>query len=494
MSSTDPSRLASAMTALGLSAVALAEESGLSNSLISRWQKGARPIPTKGHTLQDLAAALSSLDKEGKLDDLLTAYNDGSSKEQMIERYLLGTDMPGLSLQMAPPTIQRSGEYVAQQRVLLGVEGFRRAALLMLDYLAQLPPGQSLTICAHHNFELWHGNLAFALRFLKRLPKVLQKKAQITLITHNAEGFDGSPYFSVYWLVLQLKGLIRIRYYDGDAPAVDFVASIKGFWSGRLEHDDTAADGLITTLYTDPRNIRPDEAHCADFSERSAAIGQFGFLKDASDKNWLTHPLITEFSVIQRVPSLGLLTAAEGTALLEGIHAKLPAYLFSDPQDYLNGEYTIILCREDVQAGLAKPDRINEPLSALAGQDVPIPRELLASQLERILIAIDQNPSFQVALMPKSAFEKLNLEFICWQPRLALGWLPDLSESLLTDDAATCVGFTNAITHVWGRLHKGWTSKRKVKNTLRKWLSGTGLDEHIPDSATVRNWEVLPKE
>ncbi|MGF6990334.1 transcriptional regulator with XRE-family HTH domain [Lachnospiraceae bacterium PM6-15] len=323
MSSTDPSRLASAMTALGLSAVALAEESGLSNSLISRWQKGARPIPSKGNALGDLAKALVRLDVDDKLNDLLAAYDDGSTKEQMLERYLIGSDMPGLPLQMVPPTIQYSGEYVAQQRVLLGAAGFRKAALLMLDYLSQLPPGQDLTICAHDNFDLWHGSLSFALRFIKRLPGIIKRGTQITFITHNAEGLDGSHYFSVYWLVLQLRGIIRIRYYKDMTADADFVASIKGFWSARLEHDETAEDGLITTLYSDPRNIRYDEIHCADFAKRSAPAGQFGFFKRPGEQiQAITRPT-ESFSVISRVPSFGFLSQEDVRAVSKKVSVTL---------------------------------------------------------------------------------------------------------------------------------------------------------------------------
>ena len=110
-----------------------------------------------------------------------------------------------------------------------------------------------------------------------------------------------------------------------------FVGCIPGYWSGRTEHDDTAEDGMISTMYTDPRSTRRDEAHAVAFVERSIPAGQFGFLRrpmgDAQyPQVWATgmppvwnkpEAKLTDgsFSAICRVPGCGVMTPAEWATL-----------------------------------------------------------------------------------------------------------------------------------------------------------------------------------
>lgn len=518
------SRLDTVMAILGLTAVELSREVDISNSLISRWQKGTRPLPTKGSAARDLAKVLSKLDTKNDLDELLASYSASDSKEQMLWHYLVGEDMPGTPLTAAVAQVPFSGEYVAQQRVFLGVKGFRKATLLMFDYLALLPPGQELCICAHTGFELWHESLPFALKVLQKLAGLLKRDVQISLISRDTEGFDGSHYLSVFWLSAQLKGIVRTRFYEGEAPHEYFVASIKGHWSARVEYDDTAEDDMITTIYTDPRNIKKDEKHVCEFTELSIPAGQFNFLRhpqgDEHNKRvWREGPLPAQcpmantpsasartdvskvqqpdgsFDAICRVPSFGIMSAEEWSRICKKNAAPaLTEYLFCKEAAFVQAPHKIVLCREDVQMGLSMDCQRSVPLSEAIGSKLTVPREILAAELNRLVEAMEKNPDFEVALMPRSAFEKLELELIHWKNSVSLGWLQDGSESLLTIDPLTCKGFANAVELVWERLHKGWKRKKTVRATLRKWLTGKGLDEHEPDSANVRNWHVTPKE
>lgn len=508
----DSTRLDEAMRALSLSATELAGEIGVSSSLVARWQNGSRALPTKGNSVPNLAAALSRLDTNGVLDNLLAPHLIvNESKEQALQRFLSGKEMPGLPLTETTSEVQRSGEYVIQQRVLLGVKGFRKAALLMLDYLMELPPGQNITVCVHGGYDLWHGSLPFTLQFLQKLMKAIRRNDSFTLVSHNTEGLDGSPWFSVWWLVVQMRRILNICYYEGAGPEEYFVANIQGYWSGRTERDETAEDALISTLYTDPRNIRHDEAHCAQYIQRSICTGQYNFLEyplgnDQYEKAWKTggFPAIYSqegrfpdgsFSSVTSSPSFGIMTHQEWESLCgDQAPPPLPDYLFSENAVYSFGSFRVILCREEIQAGLNKARLLNKPLSKLLHRKVYVPQEMLRNQLKRMIDAMENNPSFEVALMPRSAFGKLELELITWSNSTSLGWLQDGSESLLATDTLNCTSFSHAAEHVWNQLRQGWKRQKTVKTTLTKWLADENLDEFETDSTIVKNWDIFPKE
>lgn len=507
------SRLAQVMALLGVSAQRLSAACGISNSLISRWQKGARPLSAKSKALAPLAKALLALDAEGKLDEELASWRtSGESQQQALMAYLTGEDLPALPARAAPPALQRSGAYVIQQQVLLGEKGFRRATLLMLDYVMTLPPGRQVVVCAHNGFDLWLKNVPFALQFLQKLNTATKRGTTFLLVNRRGFGMENSAHFARFWLVAHLRGIIRSRYYKGEAPAEYFVASIRDYWSGHAETDDTAEDGLITTLYTDPRSIRRDEAHCDAQIARSAPASQYGFLrKPQGDKEnargWQKGPLphwqqenapapAGNFSAICRVPCFGVMTrdefeqvAGDDTARMLG---KLPDYLFSDTGQFAPGPHRVILCREDVQEALATARRQSEPLSEVLHRRAFVPRDMLAAQVKRLLTAMERRADFELALVPRSAFAKLELEIVCWQNSASVGWLQDMSESVFANDAITSGSFAAAVNHSWDKLQKGWKRKLNVGRTLRKWLAGKELDTVFEDSKIVENWDVMP--
>jgi hypothetical protein len=508
----NPTHLDHVMTLLGVSARYLSAQSYITNSIISRWQKGTRALTARSGAVSALADALLSADTKGQLEELLSPYRaSGESMKNALIHYLTTDGLAAMPARAALPEIVRSGEYVAQQRVLLGETGFRKAVLLMLDYVMILPPGRQIVACAHEGFELFLHNIPFALQFIQKMSAAIKRGTSFLLINRRGFGMENDAHFARFWLVAHLKGIIRSRYYDGDPPKEYFVGSIRGYWGGEAETDPTAEDNLVSVVYTDPRNTRKAEAHCEAFMQRSTPASQYRFLKspegDAENiQYWRPGPLPKWkgpdakapagcFSAIMRVPSIGVMTKAEFESVLakDGPPA-MPDYLFRDDGSFVPGEHKIMLCREDVREGLSKERVQNEPLSALLHRRVFLSRGMLTDMLKRLLGAMEQYEQFYVALLPKSAFVKLELELVCWKNSASVGWLQDGAESVFANDPITSGSFHVAIDHAWDRLHKGWKRKTLVMRTLRKWLAGKELDIQEQDSAIVRNWDILPKE
>jgi hypothetical protein len=314
---------------------------------------------------------------------------------------------------------------------------------------------------------------------------VVKRKATFLLVCRRGFGMENDAHFARFWLVAHLKGIIRSRYYEVDPPEEYFVASIRGYWSGVAETDPTADDQLISVMNTDPRNIRRAEAHCDAFIQRSVPASQYGFLKNPKGDShnaqgcrpgplptWNTPDAMEvdgSFSAIFRVPSIGVMTKEEFAAALgKDAPPTMPDYLFREDASFAPGAHKIILCRDDVREGLRKERSLNTPLSALLHRKAYMRRETLADQLRRLLKAMEQNERFEVALLPASAFSKLELEIVG--------------------------SFHVAIGHAWDRLHMGWKRRKNVMAILRKWLAGKELDKRDVDSAIVRNWDVLPRE
>jgi hypothetical protein len=172
----------------------------------------------------------------------------------------------------------------------------------------------------------------------------------------------------------------------------------------------------------------------------------------------------------------------------------IPDYLFSDSEAFTAGPHRIILCRDDVREGLQKARRKNEPLSELIHRTIYIPNIMLAAQIRRLLAVMETNEDFEVALMPRSAFGKLELELIHWKNSAGICWLQNMDESLLGCDTVIADSLTEAVNHTWGKLQKAWKRKPLIMRTLRKWLAGKELDVQEEDSVIVKNWELFPKE
>lgn len=507
MSIPDYSRLDTVMRVLNISALELSRHCDVSSSLISRWRKGKRPLSEQSPAVLSVCKALIKHDSEHKLKEYIDPFKDEDIDDTAaLIAYLCSEEIPGLTPQASPPALQTSGFYLAQQQVLLGERGFRKAALLMMDYVMQLPPGQQVIACAHNGFDLFLKNVPFAMQFLQKLSRSTKRKTTFLLVNRRGFGMENSAHFAGFWLAAHLKGIIRSRYYEGDPPEEYFVGVIPGYWSGRVEQDETAENGLISTVYSDPRNIRKDEQHCAEQIARSKPASQYAFLRaplgdEDNKQGWTSGGLPSwdepdayapdgSFSLIAKVPLFGIMTKAEFDHVKGSSETPpMPDYLFADTEEFAKGAHRIILCKEDIREALQHSRSKSEALSDLLHRNAYIPKKILVEQLERLLKEMKEREDFEVALMPRSAFKKLELEMICWHNSASVGWLQDGSESVFANDPITSGSFSAAIGHTWDKLHKGWKRKRDVSSTLRKWLAGHIESEPEEDSATVKNWE-----
>ncbi len=504
-------RIEAIMNVLQVTARALSRESGVDNTLISRWQKGTRPLSRRSKQLEPVAEALLRLDAEGKLHAMMSEYRkEGQSPLDTLCDYLVD-ETPVLRTPPLKPVLpQRSGEYTAEYRVLLGKKGFRRAALAMMDEVHALPPGQQITVLCQGQYEWITGNLPFVLQFITKMRSAIGRGTQLQLINRKGYSVSETAAFALPWLIAHLRGYIRSRYYEGDLPeALRFAAVIPGFWCGRAEEEEEAEDGLYVALHTDPREVRQMEGVIGEYHAKSFPASQYGFLKEplGSEERprlWQEGPLPPwhdgnapdgSFFAISRVPGFGIMTHGEFDAVRGTTKGPdFPAYMLRDTPDFAPGPHRIILCREDVREGLAAQRQMHDALSALLGRRAFVPRQMLAAQIGRLVEEMSERDDFEVALVPRAAFEKLQLELVCFRDSVSVGWLQDMSESVFANDRATSGSFYGAIDFAWDKLLNGWKRKDVIYRQLRKWLRGKELNASEKETAAVLRWEVLPQD
>ncbi len=501
-------RISYAMEALSLSAAELSRCCYVDASLINKWRKGSRKITERSKVLQDVASAMLRLDSEGKLKDCYAPYmQNNESAADAMSSWLCGKEIPAMPGRIAPVMTPTSGEYTVQYAVYLGKKGFRKATLSMLDYLLLLPPGQTVTVLCQGQWELFIRNIPFVLQFISKLKKASERGTRLRMINRKGYSLSDSSKFAGYWMTAHLRGYIRSLYYEGEMPPdLRFVGSIPGYWSGRAEEDGSVEDALYIGVYTDPRETRKDEAICEKYAAMSAPSSQYSFFESPlgnaeNSRLWQEGSLPLwdnenaalpdgSFNAICRVPGFGIATPQEFSAGAEDVVLPVPRYLFNKSNLFLEGEYYIILCREDVRDGLLLERRRHEVFSDVLYDEIFVPSGILSGQLRRLLKAMDSNENFNVALMPRSAFKKLNIELICYKNSVSVCWLQDMSESVFCGSEGVSGSLHNYVEVVWDNLHKGWMRKAAVRRTLRKWLAGKELDVLDKDSATVLNWEI----
>lgn len=497
-----------AMAALGVSARTLGRESGVDHTLLSRWQQGKRVLRAENKQLPRLAEAMLRLDSAGTLHGLLAAYRmPGETALETLCAFLTDTKEAARHTQLKGPLKrQTTGSYVVTYQVHLGKRGFRRAALAMLDEARTLPTGQTITVLAQGRYEWIVGNLPFVMQFLMKLRPLLAQGTRLMVINRRGYSVAETAAFAGPWLLAHLKGYIRSRYYDGDLPpSLRFAASIPGYWSARAIEDVEVEDNLFVSLHTDSMEIKREEALVQAYMEKSTHASQYGFF--ASPLGNADNPRLWQpgsmprweggavpdgtFHTIVRVPGFGLMTRAEYDTIRGQDTPAVPDYLFAE-KGIAAGRHRIILCREDIREGLQKARRMHEPLTTLLGRRVFISREMLAAQLQRLLEAMASREDFEVALVPRVAFTKLQMEMVCWKDGASVCWLQDMKESVYADDRATSGSFYGWIDYAWDKLLAGWKRKKTVRQQLNRWLRGEGLTEHEESSAVVRNWDVGP--
>ncbi len=504
-------RIDFALDALNLSAAALSRASGVDASIINKWRKGSRALTGRSVAVREVAAALLSLDERGALREHYAPYN-GCDDMASLVLWLTGTPLPALVGQVQAPAAKVSGEYVVEHAVYLGKKGFRKAVLSMMDYLLVLPPGQTVTVLCQGKWEWFIQNLPFVLIFIAKLKKAVHRGARLRMINRKGYSLADSSKFAGYWLTAHLNGYIRSLYYDGGLPRdIRFVGSIPGFWSGRAEEDNGVEDSLYVGLYTEARETRKDAALCDEYAAISRTSSQYAFFQNPlgnaeNEKLWHEGPLPRwtdpgarapegSFFALTRVPGIGIATWDEFQAVAgKDAPPALPRYIFREHAAFAPGPHKIILCREDVRDGLSKERRMHEVMGEILNRRAFVSRSVLAAQVRRLLKAMAEKPDFEVALVPRVAFEKLNLELVCFRDSVTIGWLNNMKESVLTLDEATAGSIYGYVGIVWDRLHQSWKRQTGVRAMLNKWIVGQALTEPLKDSAAVRNWDVEPRE
>lgn len=512
------------MDELDISAATLSREAGVDASIINKWRRGSRAVTPRSNAVNAVCAALLRLDGHRLLQPHLAPYRSANATDaEALAAFLLGQDLPGLAPRSAPATAPQSGEYTVEHVVYLGQRGFRKAAIAMLDYVLLLPPGQTITVLCHGRWDWFIKNVPFALQFILKLKQAVGHGTRLRMVNRVGYSMADVSAFAGHWLLAHLKGYIRSLYYEGEMPRdIRFVGSIPGYWSARVEEDATVEDQLYVGLYTDPRETRRDAAMCDEYIAVSRPASQYAFFAhpaggacfegfageagfEESVRLWDDGPLPAwqkagavqpdgSFYAICRVPGIGIATRHEALAVAgeDGLPA-LPAYLLRENSSFAVGPHKIILCREDVREGLGKARRMHEVLSAVLHRRAFVPREMLAAQIKRLLAAMEERDDFEVALMPRTAFEKLEQELVCYKNSITIGWLQNMQQSVYCNDEATAGSFYGFIGHTWQKLQVGWRRQSTVARTLRRWLAGKDLDVQEHDSPQVQNWDVLPK-
>lgn len=351
--------------------------------------------------------------------------------------------------------------------------------------------------------------MSYVSMLIERLAKAFSRGATLTVINRKGYALTDVAAFALPWLAAHLQGFIRSRYYDGEMPDGErIVASIRDYWSLRAREDFDVEDGLFAAMFTDPLDIRQDVLLCDDFHKRSTPLSQYNFLLHpggtATDSRLWDDPLTLprwdsgavpngNFYTVQRTPCLGVMTVEEFKNLSGKQSLDFPAYLFSKDGAFPDGPHKFILCYEDVRRALSQPKTANGALGMLMQKLVSVPHELHAEMVRRVLAMMEERSDFQVALVPRVAFRKIQMELVCWQNSAAVAWLQDHSQSMYTVDEVVSGSLYGSIDFLWSRLLAGWKRQDHVRRQLRKWLSGKDLTGKLESSAIVRGWNIYPK-
>lgn len=493
------------MEMLSITPTSLSQASHVDRTLITRWRNGERSLSRRSTQLKAVANAIIEMDSDRLLTEYLAPWRQsGESNEEALINHLVGESISSLRLN-APQT---AGEYTKQAQVYFGHKGFHKAALLMLDYVQQLPMQREVRVLCQGRYDWLVGNIPFVLQFIAKLRHSVKREAHLLVVNRKGYSIAETAAFAGPWLLAHLNGHIRSLYYEGELPRdIRFLASIPGFWSGRAEEMDGVEDGLYIQTHTDAYDIRHDEQMFDQYLAISHSASQYGFLRHPHGEGenlqlWREGPLPAwtngdapdgSFFAMCRVPGFGLMTHTEvDTVRGRDSLPPLPDYLFSDTGMFDNGSYRLILCREDMQDGFVRQRFMHGPLSTLLGRRAFITKEMHIAQTRRLLSAMKAHSDFQVALVPRVAFDKLKMELVCWQSSVSVGWLQNMENSVFADDRATSGSFYGYLGFVWGKLLAGWKRQDKVARLLRKWLDGKELNKEGVDSANVRNWDVEP--
>lgn len=484
-------RLDYLMGELDIRASQLAEVTGVDHSLITKWRRGERRLSQRSKKLLTLSCGIIQLDTEKQLEALIAPFRRSNFRlSEDVAAYLTGHDLPTLTARMEPPKRQTSGEYTVQHRVFLGKKGLCSATIAMLDYVLTLPPGREIVAVCHDNVNWITGDMGFVQMLIGRLHRVFERGTTLTVISRKGFASSDVAMFAGPWLAAHLRGYIRSTYYEGETPDGDcLIASIRDYWSLCVCEDDEVEDGLYITMHSDPVHIRQDVRCCDRYRQRAHSLTQYDVLQN--DTSEVHPPAAQGIIAIQRTPSIALISRSEFRNVSRGARKDLPEFLFTPERELPSLPMRVILCREDVREALGKSRYAQDLFSETLGRKAYVSRNILRSQLQRLLDALRSRDDVEVALVPRLAFERISLEMVVYKESALIAWLSESVPSVYSEDEVMCGSLYGYGEFIWNTLLAGWKRKESVARLLRHWLRGEGLDEEEVVSAQIRGWDPI---
>lgn len=419
----NPTRLHQVLDTLDLSAVVVSRHCDISNSLISRWRSGVRPLTTRSIASIELAATLAELDSDNRLDSLVEPLLPiARDKEQAIWMFITGHEIPNNEPNEA---VQSEDEYHVLQHILLGWNGVEKTAISGLCQLEKLAPGQDILLYVGDTNHFWKENPTFHEKLCHKLTTAFQRNSRFSIAENCVETRGTCVKPALDFLKLNMKKSVQYGLYTGPEVFELILAVIPGHWSGRVERNELAEGGIFSVQSFDPYIVQRDEAIVRSYLRQSLPLGRRKPLESVGQNNCLRTPNWNTnrdtFLSIQELPVLGWMTQSElfgfasRAVSLHGLGPKpnqkklLLDVFFSE---YVESDACcskIILSHGDLAYAVEK-SFIVPALGAIAGSELIISPQLTRKQLFRILKTMRSNPKLEVALVPEQYFHSLDLE------------------------------------------------------------------------------------
>lgn len=478
------------MSRLQISSSKLAEVSGVDHSLITKWRRGDRKLTVRSKSLRPVASALLEIDTGDVAKTLAYPFHiEGDSEESALAMYLVSEHVPGLHPAAKPVKRQTSGHYTVVHHVYLGKKGLRDALLSTLDYILTLPGNQTAYAVMHGNYNWLVDDADFARVVGEKVQQVFANGTRLVIVHREDPVITSVGILAAPWMRAHMTGDITSLYYHGDMPLGDsMVMGIKDYWSLRMREDPEVEDSIYVTMYTEPFDVRQDIKLCEQYCTLSEPVTQYGPMEEIV----FTGPPDTCNGIyaIQRTISLGFIKQRELDEIAGG--SVVVPELFVQPEyDCPNLPIRMILCVEDMQEALRKKRRLNKVLSQVLKRRVYVSSEILRKQLSRILHAMTMHEQFEVALVPRAAFEKIGLEMLALRDGVLFAWLEENMHAGYSEGKAMSEAMYYFGDCLWERLLAGWKRKSSVRRQLRKWLKGEELDDPPRETSAIRNWNMF---
>ena len=494
-------RLDYLMSRLDLSSTAMAGALDINHSLITKWRRGERPLSLRSSRLSDVARFLIAADRDGIITRLFAPYVDSDKASALVSPLMewlcneQEVSMPGVDIRPQHPHLS---EYALSYRAFLGKRGLRDAFLTLLDIVASLPTSQQIMISCLDRYDFLTNDPDFLRLLIPRLQEVFKNGTTLSVICRNNPLPTAMGIFPGLWFTAHLRGFVRSLYHDEAPPLATsekLLAAVRGHCSLYMYDDFESADGAYLTLHADPVYVR----HVCGIYENQRLLAKPLFLY-----NFLSSPmsLLTDLEqervdsaalfMIQQTPGFCFTEPEELFEISRRQRDPTPSAFNTllCPQHIENTSIKLVLCHEEIVAALKKGRQQHSGLSCILGRRGFLSQNTMQAQLRRIVKLLKSNDSFEVALLPRVAFEKIGLELHALDGVLTIAWLSDASQSAATTDAAMSSTLYRFGEFVWSNLLLGWKRKLDVIRQLNKWIKYEDLTDP-PISRAVQNWNLF---